>query len=147
MSDRELLYQEAHEGWSTDLEKPCQRCGCDRGEITKEVTGHHYAKLTCWQCGLFIKWLPKPENEKRNRRKVKRLMPEIEYCQLCLRTRDELDGTATIEEHHVLEVNEYPELDNERENRWVVCTRCHGLIHNLRLMVRGSGGKKSGNVA
>lgn len=138
----EAFVREHSEGHSIPLKSPCARCQSETGEVIKMATGPHFAKICCYDCGLFVEWVAKPENEKRNRRKNTRLKPEIDYCQMCERTREELDGTAAIEEHHVLEVKDWPELDDDPDNRWVVCTRCHNHIHNIRLMVRGTGGKR-----
>lgn len=137
-----FAYAEEHShGWQTELEKPCVRCESLKGEVIKMAIGPHYAKVVCWDCGRFQKYLPKPMNEGK-RKSRERLKPQINYCEFCLRTKDELDGTATIEEHHVLEVQEFPELERDPSNIWVLCTRCHLSIHNIRRMVRGSAGKK-----
>lgn len=144
----EAFHNEKLEGWTVELEKPCSRCGCDTGEVKKMTSGPNYAKLSCYKCALFVKWVPKPENEnKKRRKKIAKLKPHVTYCQCCLRTKNELDGSAQLEEHHVLEVDIWPEHEMDPENIWVVCTRCHRMIHNLRLMVRGSGGTRPAKIA
>lgn len=63
-----------HDWDNVQMEKPCpmaeHRTHSDphRGEIIQMTSGAHFAKLVCWDCGYFIKWLPKPENKSKNRR-------------------------------------------------------------------------------
>jgi len=44
------------------LRSPC-RCGSFDGLITPG-TGPHRAKLVCWECGRFIRWLNKSDHRR-----------------------------------------------------------------------------------
>jgi len=137
-SSDEMRVRAEEEGYEVELERPCL-CGSIKGEFKKKFSGPHYAKITCYKCGRLIKWVANPDKKQPKRKSKPQYRPEIEYCELCGRARNELDGTATLEEHHVKEVQDWPELENEKFNIWVVCTRCHFLIHTLRRMVNGTG--------
>lgn len=136
MDDEQRIRAET-DGYPVDI-PPCSRCGSTVGEFFKMFSGPHYAKVNCI-CGLFIRWERNPDKEEPKRKSKPRLRPDIEYCELCGRLREELDGRATIEEHHVKEVKDWPELEREASNIWVLCTRCHLLLHTIRHMVKGKG--------
>jgi hypothetical protein len=39
---------------------PCPRCAFPGPHTPGAGAGPHHARLTCGQCGAFLKWLPKP---------------------------------------------------------------------------------------
>lgn len=95
----------------------------------------HYGKMVCSECGRFLRWVSKPSDEKRARHGTGKLVKQlqksgIDYCQMCLRHRDELPPSVTFVAHHVIEVQDGG--TNDPANLWHVCTICHELIHLLR---------------
>jgi len=52
------------------------------------------------------------------------------FCELCLLKPDELPPGQTLEAHHIIEVQDGGSAD--RENIWIVCTKCARLIHWMR---------------
>ena len=110
-------------------------CSCNAG-VTKALTPDlpHYAKETCSTCGAFVRWQSKPAPEnfspKRKNKGLLKLFPNIDRCSLCLRSREELPGRTTLEVHHVEEVKDGG--TDSPDNLWVVCSRCHMMIHQRR---------------
>lgn len=101
--------------------------------LTPELT--HWGKYLCSECGIFLAWVKKPDNEKRNRRNSKKLAKPfeqagIDYCQLCLRKRCELPPNMTFVAHHIIEVRDGGTDDSV--NLLHLCTFCHELVHLLR---------------
>lgn len=95
----------------------------------------NWGKYVCPECGRWLKWVAKPENEKRNRRNSKKLAKPfanagICYCQMCLRHREELPPNVTFVAHHVIEVRDGG--PDDPTNLWHLCTICHEFIHLLR---------------
>lgn len=102
-------------------------------ELTPELT--HYGKMVCPECGRWLGWVAKPSDEKRRRNGTAKLTKNLEksgldYCQACLRKRDELPPNATFIAHHVIEVQDGG--GDEPENLWHLCTICHEIIHLMR---------------
>lgn len=94
-----------------------------------------YGKLICTACGKFIKWVPKPENEKRPKResaKLKKVFEAVgvDYCQVCLRTQSDLPDGVVFHAHHVVEVRDGG--TDDPANIWHLCTICHEMVHLLR---------------
>lgn len=95
----------------------------------------HYGKMVCPQCRRWLAWVKKPENEKRNRRESQKhhrafTSAGVDYCQMCLRKRDELPPGMSFTVHHIVEIQDGG-LD-EPENTWHLCHFCHEMIHLLR---------------
>ena len=111
----------------------CRHCGSQDYELVIVDEGVHYGKYICVECGEFIQWAPKPGEHKR---KVKRLRPEITYCESCLKEQTDLPQNCTLEEHHVLPFKTNPELDETPSNRWVLCTDCHDFIDLIRRIAK-----------
>lgn len=95
----------------------------------------HHGKLICYQCGRFIGWVAKPDGDKRRRRGTKKLAKRMEdngvdYCQICLKKRQELPDHETFVAHHVIEVRDGG--TDDPGNIWHLCTTCHEMVHLLR---------------
>lgn len=101
--------------------------------LTPEL--QHWGKYVCPECNRWLCWVTKPDNEKRNRRNSKKLAKPferagIDYCQLCLRPREELPPNMVFVAHHVVEVRDGG--TDEPSNLWHLCTFCHEMIHLIR---------------
>lgn len=113
----------------------CPSCNSTRNRITPGPhPGGHGDKLECADCGRYLRWLPKPENERTRRPAGERSIPKrmgVERCDICGRHRDELPKGQTLVGHHC---DEYQDGGRVTEGgRWsVVCTACHALIHWIR---------------
>jgi DNA-directed RNA polymerase subunit RPC12/RpoP len=112
----------------------CNRCNKDIEPDYKERPDTpHAGELRCPDCGFFLGWKAKPENEKKlSKRPNGAPTPadlNIDFCQLCLRQREWLGTNETLETHHI---NDDP-TNHERLNLLVACTACHKLIAWLRL--------------
>lgn len=116
-----------------DNDHPCP-CGSCNFKIVETPYEIHFGKVVCFDCDRFVRWYSKP-GPGRSKRKIKRLKPQIDYCQICLRTKESLTENITLEEHHILPYEHYPEYDNEKGNRLVVCTHCHDLIELMQKML------------
>jgi uncharacterized Zn finger protein (UPF0148 family) len=109
--------------------------GCNAGAQfvpTPDMT--HHGKMICPKCGAWLAWVRKPENEKRRRGleapRKKFQQAGVDYCQMCLRKRDELPLHVTLSVHHVIEVQDGG--TDEPGNMWLVCSICHEMIHLMR---------------
>lgn len=117
----------------------CKRCG---EEITPYVVimdrGPNYAKEICPSCESWIKWLPKPENEKRRRNGSKYTPESLEIycCELCRRRRDQLGKRGTLHIHH----KDGNYKNDVPDNLLVLCTSCHELVHLHKKSVNGEYG-------
>ena len=109
----------------------CPDCGGPLVVIECHDSIHH-GKVKCSQCGKFIKWTKKPENEsKRTRTSIyDHKTAHITHCGLCGRERHEINSRETIELHHSIPLEEGgpDELDNIS---WL-CTACHKHAHWIR---------------
>jgi len=119
---------------------PCPSCNgnhlCEDIFTEKQrETTIHFGKLYCAKCNKFIRWLSKDEIEGRHKRIKKRILKDIKYCEICLKSN------IVINEHHILPFEIYPELDDDQGNRLVVCTSCHSIIHGIR-KIAGTDRKK-----
>lgn len=94
----------------------------------------HFGKMVCPKCSRFLYWVAKPEGEKRRResQKLAKVFERggVDYCQMCLRQRDELPANVTLTVHHVIE--EQDGGSNEPTNTWRLCTICHEMVHLMR---------------
>ncbi len=94
----------------------------------------HAGELRCPECDRFLGWKPKEKNEKKLEKRPACPTPadlEIDWCQVCLRKRDQLGINETLETHHI---DDDP-TNNDRLNFLVVCTMCHKWIAWVRLYV------------
>lgn len=120
-----------------DVEKDYCRF-CEGETYQKKVIrpiGPHYGEMICVSCNNRIKFLPKPRNE--NKRKQNKYSAEaigINYCEMCLRDREQLFSYETLEVHHKIQISMGGE--DKPGNIWVVCTPCHRLIHFCRTYLR-----------
>lgn len=101
--------------------------------LTPEL--QHWGKYICSECGRWLTWVTKPDNEKRNRRNSKKLAKPfvqagIDYCQICLRKKDELPPHMVFVGHHIVEVRDGG--SDEPSNLLHLCTFCHELVHLIR---------------
>lgn len=97
----------------------------------------HYGEQRCPSCGSFLKWEPKPPEQKERNGARRKQRTEytpttlgIEYCQICLRTKEMLGRNESLLIHHVLEVQDGG--SDSPENIWVLCSHCHALVHHVR---------------
>jgi DNA-directed RNA polymerase subunit RPC12/RpoP len=115
----------------------CEGCGHLNGlaqfRLTPELK--HYGRLDCPNCGRLWKWVPKPDTDSTKYRRPKKHKDLVErfsegYCQLCLTARKDLPSNQVLEGHHVVpfEIGG----SSEKENVWIVCTRCHRQIELIR---------------
>ena len=110
----------------------CSNCGCDHAVYIETPELQHTGKMVCVNCDTFIKWVH--DQDKPLKRKVARLRPEINYCEMCLQNEKDLPNKIVLHEHHILEYQHRPELDNDPDNRLVLCSNCHNIIHAIRKM-------------
>jgi len=118
----------------------CKKPGCDFGFYNDMSNpdgglwpGGHFAKRVCGLCGTFWGWAPKPDGDKFKRPASHRdLVKKFGqgFCELCLRTKEQLRNGDTFEGHHIQEYAE--EGEPKAENILIVCTACHRLINWLR---------------
>ena len=47
------------------IKRPC-KCGSTQGHIVTPTETIHAAKINCWNCGVFLKWISKDELERAN---------------------------------------------------------------------------------
>lgn len=110
----------------------CKKCNIEisaRFEPTPNLI--HDGKLICPLCDSFLGWKKKEKNEgKRERNKYTPAKLGINYCQLCMRSRERLGINETLVPHHIKEIQD--DGEDVPENIWVVCTACHSLIHHQR---------------
>ena len=114
--------------------EPCPQCG---GAVRIELTPHltHHARFRCSRCNCHVEWMPKPRPEGAPRRRgasSKELVVRYGqgYCEMCLRKVEELPIKEVLIGHHVIPWSKGG--SDARENVWIVCTSCHGLIHHQR---------------
>lgn len=109
----------------------CPRCSADLDfnmEFQETPELQHYGKELCGQCGVWLRWVSKPENvgvrTKTSRFKIKHFAQEL--CEICRRPRAMLGNNETLEIHHK-DVNP----DNDvMENLLLLCTCCHRQVHH-----------------
>lgn len=120
-----------------DHRQDCTRCGYLNGLAQFEFTPQlkHYGKLCCPNCGAHWRWVPKPESDASKYRRPKKHRELVKqhgegYCQMCLTAEDDLIENVTLEGHHVIPY-EFGGT-HEKDNVWIVCTRCHRQIELIR---------------
>ncbi len=117
-------------------------CGATRRRVVKRDAGPHYAAEYCAVCNGWQRWLPKPSPphpvtpsplHPRNRPAAHRnLVAKYSrgFCELCLKPEQDLAERNWLEAHHAIEYAAGG--DDGRENVWIVCQKCHKLIHWVR---------------
>jgi 5-methylcytosine-specific restriction endonuclease McrA len=131
----------------------CPNCGSHKshehlGPIVngeqQDFAAHKYSKITCADCGRYIKWGVDPKKPLKKRRSSgqKDLLESFSngFCELCLRTETLIPRQQQLEAHHIIPV----EMGggNDKANIQIVCTQCHKLIHHIRTYL-GHYGKAS----
>ena len=110
--------------------RPCPKCGLLVPFQLRPDQPKHYGEIRCPRHGHA--WVPKPEAEKRPRRKSNlELLEAIDlsrrgYCWRCLRTGLALKllrPPLGLEVHHIVEVADGG--TNEPSNLQVLCAECH----------------------
>jgi len=101
---------------------------------------HTMDGLCAPSCNRFIKFISNPHTERK--RKNKRIRKDIEYCEICLRSSDELP--SGLHEHHIWGFSNNPALDLDADNRMVLCRTCHTIVHNIRSLCGTSKREYSG---
>ena len=110
-------------------------CYVGQPKTGKIDTTHGYA-LYCPQCGIFSGWggRKKSLHSANGERKLSTQWPPkrlgIDFCQICLRTDDQLGDGECLESHHVIPVKDGGK--DSPSNIWVCCTGCHKEIHHRR---------------
>lgn len=124
--------------------RTCRRCGHvnARGEIVPYESGPHYAKLVCPQCQSFWDNVGKPESDPTKHRRPKDHLELVEkyghgFCEMCNRREADLKKPNHLVAHHIHEFQDGG--TSERANIWIVCDRCHKLIHWVRKMIGTEG--------
>ncbi len=115
----------------------CPKCGCEKTEVRILSTGPHHWQEQCALCGRWIRFLPKPDSLKAKRPKAQsELVHEYgrEFCELCGILQRHIPNSEALEAHHVIEYQDGGQ--ERRSNIWIVCTRCHRLIHWMRTYLR-----------
>ena len=117
----------------TDEWQQCKHCG-KYVVVDLEIlsSGPHYAKVVCSECGGYMgRFQPKPKNEAKLLKRPNGCPTpeqlEINYCQICLRNKEQL-GKGWLCTHHI---DDDP-TNNDRINHLVVCIACHKLIEWTR---------------
>lgn len=127
-------YFKAYTEWLSNLNLPDCKCGCNYAIIAPtDGTAHASVRCANADCNKFFKWLAKPKNaDKKTRTDTKGLIEKFSkgYCELCLRNAKQLPRGQVLHAHHVI-----PKVkggNEDKENIWIVCTKCHRYIHHER---------------
>jgi hypothetical protein len=128
------VYGETLKTWQSPNNR-CPRCDGIEFKMFLTPSLSHYSAILCVKCNKHIKWYTPPEIKPKKKRTINRLKPEIEYCELCLRHQNVLPDKCVLQEHHIIQYSTNPELDEVPENRLVLCTFCHEMVHLIRKMV------------
>lgn len=115
--------------------KSCNEENYSHAHLINDHNNPHYAKYECVGCGAWHSWCAKPDSARKRRSGAHSdLVARFGrgYCELCLRTPEELRRADTLVGHHVLEFAKSDEPDSSRENVWILCTACHAMVHHTR---------------
>jgi 5-methylcytosine-specific restriction endonuclease McrA len=113
--------------------KSCPSCGCTVfKEIIGPQPGGHHGKVVCSQCDRYIKWIPKPSDQKAPdpRAEVsKKIVQKYSqgFCEICLKTETQIQLPWVLEAHHIIPVEKGG--GDDADNIQICCTACHRLIH------------------
>lgn len=114
----------------------CSSCGAF--EVPKESPAKppHDIRVSCPNCGRTHGFLAKEKNQKKldhrpnGQPNVSQLMEfkGIDFCEICLRRKDQLGKRGFFEVHHISK----DPTNNETVNLLLVCKACHQFIHYLQ---------------
>ena len=110
--------------------------------ILTDALPPHYKKKVCAECGKFLGFQSKPDQNKSKRPAGHTTLVqkyEQGYCELCLRAKESLPPNQCLEAHHVIPYQFGGE--SSRENIWIVCTPCHKIIEHYRIYLGHYGGQ------
>ena len=115
--------------WGTHSCPTCQKPTPKKYTPRKDK---HAGDIRCEVCEHFFGFMPSRIGEKKRPKSSTNLAIKygIEFCEMCLRHKDELPSGQVIEGHHVIEHSDGG--TDERSNVWGVCTYCHGVITHIR---------------
>ena len=135
-SDFEFWGDEVIRDWT------CPECKRDGPTLVSYDVGNGpaHAKLISACCGRYLKFLRKPKEDGKDKRKSvprdDRFGMILRYvCEFCLRTEEHLKAVGSrLEVHHVIpvEVGGSDDLSNLR----VYCIQCHRQCHARRLEMK-----------
>ena len=121
---------------TTGDERRCERCDYAGPHERAPGTPPHAGRLNCGQCGEFVMWLRKPENEKKRRSNRKHraywlaLMGGVLYCAMC-GIREDGGYRVAFEIDHMWAVEDGgPEQD--ARYTMPLCRTCHVIKNALR---------------
>lgn len=106
-------------------------CNCSADAIEKlETPGSmHYARFICSECGTFLGWAPKPENEDKRRdgnNRWRKMWGEKGFrCGICGATKEEFPGSGQWQLDHIIQL-EAGGQDNF-SNTMILCVFCHTI--------------------
>ena len=108
-------------------------CGCGSSEkIETPRQDMHYSDIRCRSCGFHFGFGTDPEKKPKSRKGQADLVKKYSkgFCEICLRTKQDLPLPEVLEAHHIIEVARGG--DDEAENIQICCTPCHRWIHHQR---------------
>ena len=122
-------------------EAACPQCGEKGARGVLSGDGPHCAKAECSACGRFLDWIAWPDEakEKRDRTRSRKAGLRIngETCEICLRVQGRLPKAHALTVHHVIE--KVDGGSDDPDNLRTLCSRCHSLVHWLRVTLKGGG--------
>lgn len=113
---------------------PCKHCGDMQYRI---LFKGGQATAYCNKCSRYVKNLAKVHIGERYdmeallRRKSEQIGGT--YCQMCLRTPEQMDRNCWIEPHHVIEISAGGR--DSVENVELLCEHCHNVVHSIRKLL------------
>jgi len=123
-----------------DKKYNCNQCQVKVAAIHKNESSElHGYKLYCKICGNFVGWSGvKKEIIKDGTRQFSSQWSAkqvgINFCQICLRRKEDLGKSETLEPHHIIQIKDGG-LD-EISNIQFLCTACHKFVHYQRIYLK-----------
>jgi hypothetical protein len=117
-------------------QEECRGCGYEGPHVVTETPNlTHWARLDCGKCHRWIRWLPKPDSDPTKYHRPAEHRDLVAkygrgFCELCLRSGDELGDRNSLIGHHVIEYKN--DGEPSRENTWILCQACHRLVTWVR---------------
>jgi len=104
---------------------------CDSPDIELEYREAMQQYLTRCNACKAVTWQPK-EGTKNRESKHKDLVKKkgLDYCECCLRKKEDIPAPGTLEAHHILEYAEGG--TDDLANILILCTYCHKDTHQKR---------------
>jgi hypothetical protein len=111
------------------MSKYCKKCDLVVPFFIKQ-NGPHLQSI-CTRCNSHIDFI-KQNNSNNRESKHKNLVKEkgIDYCEWCLRKREEIPLPGTLEAHHIVEYSNGG--TDQLNNILILCTACHKQCHHDR---------------